>query len=103
MFDRFTARAKGVVSALERRVQVRGLKADLYSLLELLTESGGIAQQVLEKHGITSDSLKDSLAGGNVKIPDDTPHHPDATIHFSPEVRKVFELSLREALQMGVP
>jgi ATP-dependent Clp protease ATP-binding subunit ClpC len=66
-------------------------------LLGLLNEGEGIAAQALESLGIDLNSVRDEV----VKIIGQGQQSPSGHIPFTPRAKKVLELSLREALQLG--
>jgi ATP-dependent Clp protease ATP-binding subunit ClpC len=66
-------------------------------LLGLLNEGEGIAAQALESLDIDLTSVRDEV----VKIIGQGKQSPSGHIPFTPRAKKVLELSLREALQLG--
>jgi ATP-dependent Clp protease ATP-binding subunit ClpC len=66
-------------------------------LLGLLNEGEGIAAQALESLDIDLASVRDEV----VKIIGQGQQSPSGHIPFTPRAKKVLELSLREALQLG--
>jgi ATP-dependent Clp protease ATP-binding subunit ClpC len=66
-------------------------------LLGLLNEGEGIAAQALESLDIDLTSVRDEV----VKIIGQGQQSPSGHIPFTPRAKKVLELSLREALQLG--
>src|SRR3989441_7561312 len=99
MFERFTDRARRVVvlAQEEARMLDHNYIGTEHLLLGLVHEGTGIASTALESLGI---SLRDVRArveaiigrgGGG----------PHGQIPFTPRAKKVLELSLREALQLG--
>jgi ATP-dependent Clp protease ATP-binding subunit ClpA len=96
MFERFTDRARRVpVLAQEeaRRLNNEYIGTEHF-LLALIQVEGGISSEVLTHRGYTAEALRDQLNLG--KTP--TSGH---TIPFTSNAKKVVELSLREALQLG--
>ena len=99
MFERFTSRARhAVVTAQE---EARHLNHDFigteHILLGLLTESDSLAGRVLGQLGIGIDATRDDV----VAIVGRGEGAPSGHIPFTPRAKKVLELSLREALQLG--
>jgi hypothetical protein len=99
MFERFTDRARRVVvlAQEEARVLHHNYIGTEHILLGLLREREGVAAMVLERIGISAEAVREKVAsiigeGGDV---------PTGHIPFTPRAKKVLELSLREALQLG--
>ncbi|HJR93689.1 MAG TPA: Clp protease N-terminal domain-containing protein, partial [Acidimicrobiia bacterium] len=99
MFERFTDRARRVVVLAQE--EARSLNHNYigteHILLGLLNEGEGIAAKALESLGIGLDSVRDEV----VKIIGPGQQAPSGHIPFTPRAKKVLELSLREALQLG--
>jgi ATP-dependent Clp protease ATP-binding subunit ClpC len=99
MFERFTDRARrSVVLAQE---EARALKHSYigteHLLLGLVSEAEGVAAQVLEGLGIDAARVRrevEEIIGVGTAA-------PAGHIPFTPRAKKVLELSLREALQLG--
>jgi len=99
LFQRFTDRARRsvVLAQEEARLLRHNYIGTEHILLGLLHEGDGVAARALESLGI---SLKD--ARGQVKeIIGRGNDSPVGHIPYTPRARKVLELSLREALQLG--
>jgi ATP-dependent Clp protease ATP-binding subunit ClpC len=99
MFERFTDRARRVVvlSQEEARRLNHNYIGTEHVLLGLLQEEEGIAARVLSSLGVSLDETRDAveeIIGHGTGSPAD--HIP-----FTPRAKKVLELSLREALQLG--
>ncbi len=98
-FDRFTPRARNVVTHAEKEAEA--LKHDAvgteHILLGLLRERHGLAVRVLESLGIAAKDVraqvKRSVGQGETSRSGPRP--------FTPESKKALELSLREALALG--
>ncbi|MFQ5523998.1 MAG: ATP-dependent Clp protease ATP-binding subunit [Acidimicrobiia bacterium] len=99
MFERFTDRARRVVvlAQEEARYLNHNYIGTEHILLGLLNEGEGIAAQALESMGIDLNSVRDEV----VKIIGQGQQSPSGHIPFTPRAKKVLELSLREALQLG--
>jgi ATP-dependent Clp protease ATP-binding subunit ClpC len=99
LFERFTDRARRVVVLAQE--EARSLNHNYigteHILLGLLNEGEGIAAKALESLGIGLDSVRDEV----VKIIGPGQQSPTGHIPFTPRAKKVLELSLREALQLG--
>jgi ATP-dependent Clp protease ATP-binding subunit ClpC len=99
MFERFTDQARRVVvlAAEEARRLNHNYIGTEHILLGLLGEGEGVAAKALEALGI-------SLEAGRVQVEEIIGHGevtPTGHIPFTPRAKKVLELSLREALQLG--
>jgi hypothetical protein len=99
MFQRFTDRARRVVVLAQE--EARHLNHNYigteHILLGLIHEGEGVAAKALESLGISLEAVRDQVKeviGRGVEAP--TGHIP-----FTPRAKKVLELSLREALQLG--
>ena len=99
MFERFTDRARRVVvlAQEEARFLNHNYIGTEHILLGLLNEGEGIAAQALESLDIDLTSVRDEV----VKIIGQGQQSPSGHIPFTPRAKKVLELSLREALQLG--
>lgn len=99
MFERFTDRARRVVVAAQEQARIRkhNYIGTEHILLGLLEEREGVAAQALAALGITPDTLTESIT----KLVGDGAVTPTGHIPFTPRAKRVFELSLREALQLG--
>jgi len=99
MFERFTDRARRVVvlAQEEARLLNHNYIGTEHILLGLLNEGEGIAAQALEGLAIDLTSVRDEV----VKIIGQGQQSPSGHIPFTPRAKKVLELSLREALQLG--
>jgi hypothetical protein len=99
MFERFTDRARRVVvlGQEEARLLNHNYIGTEHILLGLVHEGEGVAAQALESIGISLSSVRnevEEIIGRGQETP--TGHIP-----FTPRAKKVLELSLREALQLG--
>jgi hypothetical protein len=99
MFERFTDRARRVVVLAQE--EARMLNHDYigteHILLGLIHEGEGVAYKALESLDIPLEVVRSEVAGiiGQGKAA------PTGHIPFTPRAKKVLELSLREALQLG--
>lgn len=99
MFERFTDRARRVVtlSQEEARLLSHNYIGTEHILLGLVHESEGVAGKALEALGIKLDEIRTSVEEKIGRGADSPPGH----IPFTPRAKRVLELSLREALQLG--
>jgi hypothetical protein len=99
MFERFTDRARRVVVLAQEESRLLGHNyiGTEHILLGLLHEGEGIAAKALESLEI---SLRDARAQVERVVGHGGPA-PPGHIPFTPRAKKVLELSLREALQLG--
>ncbi len=99
MFERFTERARKVV--VRAQDEARFLKQNYigteHLLLGLIDEKEGIACKVLESLNASPSGIRDAVNQSVKEGTSDSYEH----IPFTPRAKKVLELSLREALQMG--
>jgi ATP-dependent Clp protease ATP-binding subunit ClpC len=99
MFERFTDRARRVVVLSQeesRRLKHRFIGTE-HILLGLLAEGEGVAAQALAEFDITSAAVRCEVLERDGWGDGSSSGH----IPFTPQAKKVFELSLREALQLG--
>ena len=99
MFERFTNRARRVVvlAQEEARLLSHNYIGTEHLLLGLLHENEGMAAQVLGELGVSLDAVR----GQVMTIVGPGESTPSGHIPFTPRAKKVLELSLREALQLG--
>jgi len=99
LFERFTDRARRVVvlAQEEARLLNHNYIGTEHILLGLIHEGEGVAAKALESLGISLEAVRSQVEeligqGGS---------SPSGHIPFTPRAKKVLELSLREALQLG--
>ncbi len=99
MFERFTDRARRVVvlAQEEARLLNHNYIGTEHILLGLIHEGEGVAARALESMGINLESVRSQV----VEIIGQGAQAPSGHIPFTPRAKKVLELSLREALQLG--
>ncbi|HZW45611.1 MAG TPA: ATP-dependent Clp protease ATP-binding subunit [Dermatophilaceae bacterium] len=99
MFERFTDRASRVVvlAQEEARMLNRNYIGTEHILLGLIHEGEGVAAKALERLGISLDAVREQAQ----EIIGQGQQAPSGHIPFTPRAKKVLELSLREALQLG--
>jgi hypothetical protein len=99
MFERFTDRARRVVvlAQEEARMLSHNYIGTEHILLGLIHEGEGVAARALESLGISLEAVRlqvEEIIGPGQEA-------PSGHIPFTPRAKKVLELSLREALQLG--
>src|SRR5271169_1986190 len=99
MFERFTDRARRVVvlAQEEARLLNHNYIGTEHILLGLIHVGEGVAAKALESLGISLEAVRaqvEEIIGQGQQI-------PSGQIPFTPGAKKVMELSLREALQLG--
>jgi ATP-dependent Clp protease ATP-binding subunit ClpC len=99
MFERFTNRARRVVvlAQEEARMLSHNYIGTEHILLGLIHEGEGAAAKALESLGISLEATRLQVE----EIIGQGQHAPSGHIPFTPRAKKVLELSLREALQLG--
>src|SRR5919198_235411 len=99
MFERFTDRARRVVvlAQEEARLLNHNYIGTEHLLLGLIHEGEGLAAKALESLGVSLEQVRaqvEEMIGVGTAT-------PQGHIPFTPRAKKVLELSLREALQLG--
>ena len=99
MFERFTDRARRVLVLAQQEARVLGhnFLGTEHLLLGLIRETEGVAAMALAQLGIRLDDVRDRVketVGPAGSAPTGSPP-------FTPWAKRVLELSLREALQLG--
>ena len=99
MFERFTDRARRVVVLAqdEARALNHNYIGTEHLLLGLIVEGEGVAAKALKESGVTVEGVREQVIDIIGKGSTETSGH----IPFTPRGKKVFELALREALQLG--
>jgi ATP-dependent Clp protease ATP-binding subunit ClpC len=99
VFERFTDRARRVVvlAQEEARLLNHNYIGTEHILLGLIHEGEGYAAKGLESLGINLEAVRNQV----VEIIGQGSQAPSGHIPFTPRAKKVLELSLREALQLG--
>ncbi len=96
MFERFTEQARQVV--VLAREEARELRHNHigteHILLGLLREEDGLAARVLAGLDVTLEAVRGRIVGPAVEV-------TTSRIAFTPRVKKVFEVALRESLGLG--
>jgi ATP-dependent Clp protease ATP-binding subunit ClpA len=99
MFERFTDRSRRVVvlAQEEARMLNHNYIGTEHLLLGLIHEGEGVAARALESLGISLEAVRqqvEEIIGQGQQV-------PSGHIPFTPRAKKVLELSLGEALQLG--
>src|SRR6201991_2070081 len=99
MFERFTDRARRVVVLAQEEAKMlnHNYIGTEHILLGLIHEGEGVAAKALESLGISLDAVRQQVE----EIIGQGQQAPSGHIPFTPRAKKVLELSLREALQLG--
>jgi ATP-dependent Clp protease ATP-binding subunit ClpC len=99
VFERFTDRARRVVvlAQEEARLLNHNYIGTEHILLGLIHEGEGVAAKALESLGISLEAVRAQVE----EIIGQGGSSPSGHIPFTPRAKKVLELSLREALQLG--
>lgn len=99
MFERFTDRARRVIVLAQE--EARGLEHNYigteHLLLGLIHEGDGVAAKAMEMTGIKLEDAR----GAVVELIGEGEKPVEGHIPFTPRAKRVFELSFREALQLG--
>jgi ATP-dependent Clp protease ATP-binding subunit ClpC len=99
MFERFTDRARRVV--VEAQEEARTLNHSYigteHILLGLIHEGNGTGAKALESLGISLDTLRQQVQ----EVIGQGQHAPSGHIPFTPQAKKVLELSLSESKALG--
>ena len=99
MFERFTDRARRVVvlAQEEARMLNHNYIGTEHLLLGLIHEGEGVAAKALESLGISLEAARQQVE----EIIGQGQQAPSGHIPFTPRAKRILELSLREALQLG--
>ena len=99
MFEKFTDKARRVVVLAQEEAKLlnHNYIGTEHILLGLIHEGEGVAAKALEALGINLDAVRDQVQ----EIIGQGQQAPSGHIPFTPRAKKVLELSLREALQLG--
>jgi ATP-dependent Clp protease ATP-binding subunit ClpC len=99
LFERFTDRARRVLvlAQEEARDLNHAFIGTEHILLGLIREGEGVAAKALDALGVTFDVVREKVEEAIGSNANPSPGSPP----FTPRAKKVLELSLREALQLG--
>jgi DNA-binding NarL/FixJ family response regulator len=99
MFERFTDRARRAIVLTQEEARALGHNyiGTEHILLGLVHESGGVAAEALEWLNISVEAVRQEVERiiGRGEV------FPTGEVPFTPRAKKVLELSMREALQLG--
>ncbi|WP_371177235.1 ATP-dependent Clp protease ATP-binding subunit [Buchananella felis] len=99
MFERFTDRARRVVVLSQdaaRKLEHNYIGTE-HLLLGLISEGEGVAAKALESHDVTQEAVREQV----VELIGKSGEAPTNNLPFTQRVKSVFQLALREALQLG--
>jgi ATP-dependent Clp protease ATP-binding subunit ClpC len=101
MFERFTDRARRVLvyAQEEARELDHAFIGTEHILLGLIREGDGVAAKALDALEINYHSVREKVS----ELTEVATHSSSGSPPFTPRAKKVMELSLREALQLGHP
>ena len=101
MFDRFTERARKVMSLarLEAQRFYHDYVGTEHILLALVKEGTGVAAVVLKKMGVELKAVRDEIERTVERGPQ--PVSQSQQLPYTPRAKKVLELSLEEARNLG--
>ncbi len=99
MFERFTDRARRVVvlAQEEARMLNHNYIGTEHVLLGLIHEGEGVAARALQALDISLEAVREQV----INMIGEGQQAPSGHIPFTPRAKRVLELSLREALQLG--
>ncbi|HEX4217602.1 MAG TPA: Clp protease N-terminal domain-containing protein [Acidimicrobiales bacterium] len=106
MFERFTDRARSVLVLAQNEARQRGdpVIGTEHLLVALLHVDGGVAAKALLSLDISLDAVGDEVEKARTRAGETTGGDattPSGSPAFTPRAKKVLELGLREALQLG--
>ncbi len=96
--DRFTDRAKIVVLTAQNEARYRGHQevTSVHLVLGLLAQPEGLAGRAIEAAGVTQAAVARAAVAALPPAREPNAHH----VHFSAGLKRVYELSVREALRL---
>jgi hypothetical protein len=99
VYSRFTPRARRAVAAAERAARDAGHDqvGSAHVVLGLLDENDGLAAQAIEALDVSPDTLRVAVRATLGPAADEVPEH----LPFSPDAKRVRDLTVREALRLG--
>jgi ATP-dependent Clp protease ATP-binding subunit ClpC len=99
MYERFNDRARRVVVLAQEEARMLGHDhiGTEHILLGLIGDGEGVAARALESLGISLEAVRQQVE----EITGPGQHAPSGQIPFTAPAKKVLELSMREALQLG--
>jgi hypothetical protein len=98
-FGRFTSRARAatVGAQTEARKSRHNYIGSEHIVLGLLSQPESLGAKAITALGVPLDAVRDAVVAAYGPAVDDVPEH----IPFTPDSKKVLELTLREALRLG--
>ena len=99
MFRRFSPRAREVIISAQQEARTlhHNYIGTEHVLLGLLHDREGVAGRALHVLGISPDTVREQI----LDIIGEGKHEPAGHIPFTPRTKKVLELAVREAVQLG--
>ena len=99
MFERFTDRARRVVVLAQEEARMRNHSfiGTEHILLALIDEGDGTGVKALDSLGISLDVVRQEVE----EIIGRGQHEPPGSIPFTPRAKKVLDLTVAEAAQLG--
>ena len=99
VFERFTDRSRRALVLAQEEARLLGHDhiGTEHLLIGLIDEKDGIAARVLAELGVTRQAVRDLVE----ETVGRTAGEPSGNVPFTPRMKKVLELSLREGLQLG--
>ncbi|MDR1016889.1 MAG: ATP-dependent Clp protease ATP-binding subunit [Coriobacteriales bacterium] len=99
-FDRFTDKARNVLSTAQAEAKEleQVYVGTEHILLGLLKEEDGIAAEALSELRVSFDEVRFQIQNKTTASPD---FDPEQHLSFTPRVKKVLELALRETMHLG--
>lgn len=100
MFERFTPQARQVVirAQAETRTLGHGSIGTEHELLALVGELDGVAAEIFSELAITTEAVREQVTA---RLGARSGEPTQGQIPFTPQAKKVLELSLRESLALG--
>ncbi|MFI7350112.1 Clp protease N-terminal domain-containing protein [Streptomyces sp. NPDC049936] len=98
-FSRYTPRAQNAVMAAHNEAVAAGAAEGLpeHLILGVLTERDGLAAKAITAQGVALDAIREAATA---KLPPAADEAPEL-VPYGPAVKKVLELTFREALRLG--
>ena len=103
MFERFTDRARRIMVLAQEAARAlnHNYIGTEHLLLGLIVERDGIAARALTSAGITEDGVRQQIGKAVGHGPSGHSGQRPSHIPFTPQAKKVLELSLRESTELG--
>jgi ATP-dependent Clp protease ATP-binding subunit ClpC len=99
MFERYTDRARRTIVLAQENARMlnHNYIGSEHLVIGLIAEGGGVAFQALTALGVTENAVRDAVVD-RIGLGQ---HIPAGHVPFTPRLKKVLELGLRESLQLG--